>query len=109
VPEAPPLILPDDWDQRVKNTGAVAFRVTPDRAATLDNLRQALQAADEKADGLDKLLDLPADQLAPFFGLGLGHLLLGTLSEAMEHENLLEHDAFWDDVQSAIASVAGLP
>src|SRR5262245_24190575 len=27
----------------------------------------------------------------------------------MEHENLLEHDAFWDDVQTAVAALGGLP
>lgn len=109
VPEAPPLILPDDWEQRVKDNGAIAFRVTTDRTTTLHNLREALQTHPEKTAGLDKLLDLPGDQVTPFFGLGLGHLLLGALSEAMEHENLLEHDAFWDDVQSAVASLGGLP
>src|SRR5207302_8457043 len=44
VPESPPLILPDDWDQRVKAAGAVAFRCGPDRAATLDNLKEALRS-----------------------------------------------------------------
>src|SRR5262245_28108304 len=45
VPESPPLLLPDDWDQRVKDAGALAFRATPDRQTTLDNLRNSLQAA----------------------------------------------------------------
>src|SRR5262245_39139709 len=39
VPESPPLMLPDDWDQRVRDAGALAFRAAPDRAATLTNLR----------------------------------------------------------------------
>src|SRR5437016_4862105 len=42
IPESPPLFLPDDWDQRVLDAGAGAFRATPDRAATLANLRAAL-------------------------------------------------------------------
>src|SRR6516225_9487903 len=42
VPESPPLILPDDWDQRVRDAGAVAFRSTSDRATTLANLKEAL-------------------------------------------------------------------
>ncbi len=109
VPESPPLILPDDWDQRVQAAGAVAFRATPDRQGTLHNLAEALKAAGEQAEGLQKLLELPTDQTAPFFGLGWGHLLLASLSEAMEHENLLEQEAFWDDVQTAIAALAGLP
>ena len=29
VPESPPLVLPDDWDQRVLDVGAMAFRSTP--------------------------------------------------------------------------------
>src|SRR3954452_22011014 len=43
VPETPPLFLPDDWDERVRAAGAVAFRATPDRAATLANLRDSLR------------------------------------------------------------------
>src|SRR5207244_11798028 len=53
-------------------------------------------------------VDLPADKVAPFFGIGMGHLLLASLSEAMEHENLLETEAFWDDVQQAVAALAGV-
>src|SRR5581483_10236714 len=45
VPESPPLMLPDDWDQRVADAGAIAFRATPDRAATLANLLEALRTA----------------------------------------------------------------
>src|SRR5713101_8015749 len=41
VPESPPLVQPDDWDQRVRDAGAVAFRATPDRATTLANLLEA--------------------------------------------------------------------
>ena len=26
VPESPPLVLPDDWDERIVNAGAIAFR-----------------------------------------------------------------------------------
>src|SRR5438270_377282 len=70
VPDSPPLFLPDDWDQRVRDAGAVAFRCTLDRETTLGNLRAALRARGERAD----LLDLPADRVAPFFGLGFGHM-----------------------------------
>jgi hypothetical protein len=117
LPEAPPLILPDDWDQRVKNVGAVAFRATQDREATFNNLKAALQAHGETSAqapggppvGFDTLLNLEPDKIAPFLGVGLGYLLLSSLSEAMEHENLLETDAFWQDIQQAIAAAAGLP
>src|SRR5262249_39209152 len=42
VPEHPPLILPDDWDARVAQAGAAAFRATPEREATLGNVKTAL-------------------------------------------------------------------
>ena len=34
VPETPPMFLPDDWDQRVREAGAASFPATADRAAT---------------------------------------------------------------------------
>src|SRR5437764_1243635 len=30
LPENPPPVLPDDWEQRVRNSQAIAFRATPD-------------------------------------------------------------------------------
>src|ERR1700757_5250145 len=41
VPESPPLLLPEDWIGRVHAAGACTFRPTSDRAATLQNLRDA--------------------------------------------------------------------
>jgi hypothetical protein len=108
VPETPPLFLPDDWDERVRRTGSIAFRVGADRAATLENLRVALQGAGADAPGWAAGLELEANQVTPFFGLGMGHLLQATLAEAMEHENLLDAAGFWDDVQQAVAKLAGL-
>src|ERR1700731_673458 len=49
VPETPPLVLPDDWDERVRDAGAVVFRSTPERDTTLANLRAALESASEQA------------------------------------------------------------
>src|SRR5882672_10523087 len=49
IPESPPLILPDDWDQRVRDAGAVSFKATADRQTTLLNLRQALHAFSAEA------------------------------------------------------------
>lgn len=110
VPESPPLMMPDDWDQRVQDAGALAFRATPDRAATLANLRAALEKLPPDEQGsAAKLLALPPEQVAPFFGIGLGYVLGATLSEAMEHENLLEAADFWQHVQQAIATLADLP
>lgn len=45
VPESPPSLLPDDWEQRVRAAGAVCFKAAADRATTLANLRAALEAA----------------------------------------------------------------
>jgi hypothetical protein len=109
LPEAPPAYLPEDWDERVRQAGAIVFKATPDRAVTLANLKAALVAENAPALGWKEGLDQAADQLGPFFGLAWGHQMLAALSEAMEHENLVDHDAFFDDVQQAIAGLAGLP
>src|SRR5579871_5140599 len=42
VPESPPLVLPEDWDERVRAAGAVVFRAGSERSATLVNLQKAL-------------------------------------------------------------------
>src|ERR1043166_7321336 len=109
VPETPPAYLPDDWDRRVQDAGSIAFRSTPDRDTTLANLRAALTVEGAPALGWPQGLDAAITAAPAFYGLGWGHLLLAALSEAMEHENLLDPAAFWDDVQSAIARLAGFP
>jgi hypothetical protein len=105
VPDNPPLILPDDWDERVRAAGALAFRSTTDRAATLENLREALRGWGENAESSLPLLDLEAERVAPFFGVGFGHLHVEALFEAMSHENLLAKSEFWQDVASAVAAL----
>jgi hypothetical protein len=118
VPESPPLILPDDWDQRVIDAGAVAFRCTAERDWTLGNLLDALRRleqapqegessnpeapAPQAGDRSEFHAQLPPERVAPFFGIGLGFLMLETLFEAMEHENLLATGDLWQDVQQAI-------
>jgi hypothetical protein len=123
VPATPPSMLPDDWAERIRRAGAVTFQSLPDRAATLANLKTALTAAPQPAGeppavlppGQDdptataQLVELDAKAAAPFLGLGTGYMLLAALSEAMEHENLLETNDFWIDIQLAVAAVAGLP
>src|SRR5262245_8191819 len=109
VPATPPTYLPDDWRDRVRQAGSIAFTATPDRGATLANLREALAAEGAPELGRKECLDLPSDKVGPFFGIGYGHLLQATLAEAMEHENLLETASFWDEVQHAVALAAGLP
>src|SRR5262249_21927370 len=88
VPESPPLLLPDDWDERVHQAGATAFRVTDDRTTTQVNLLAALGNPEAFA-------NLAPEQAAPFFGIGFGHLVVMTLFEAMEHENMLAAPEFW--------------
>jgi hypothetical protein len=121
VPESPPLFLPDDWEERVGAAGAALFKATPDRKTTLANLKEALarlppapvgDLTPESPPLLEaraRLLALPAEQVAPFLGIGLGYLLQLSLSEAMEHESLLEAEGFWQDVQQAVADLAGVP
>lgn len=109
LPETPPAYLPDDWEERVKQAGALVFKTTPDRTTTLANLKAALTAQGAPALGWKQGVDLSADDLGPFFGIAWGHQLLASLSEAMEHENLLDQAAFWDDVQQAISLLARFP
>lgn len=96
VPDTPPLVLPDDWEQRVRDAGAFAFRAVPDRGATLANLHAALGTS--PADGADP---------GPFFGLGFGYVVVEALHEAMDHQNLLSAAEFWQDVQQAVAAFFG--
>lgn len=101
APDSPPLLLPDDWEDRVRAAGAVAFRATADREATLENLKQALQAAGGTPPAVDPWSVPPG----PFFGVGFGYLVIDTLFEAMEHENLLATAEIWQDVQQAVAAL----
>jgi hypothetical protein len=108
VPETPPLILPDDWDERVTAAGAIAFRSTPDRESTLANLRQALEGKQAPSDSASwDAWSLPPELVRPFLAIGFGFVQVTTLSEAMEHENLLASSEFWQDVQQALAALAG--
>src|SRR5262245_49625324 len=100
VPESPPLLLPPDWDDRVQEVGAVAFRVTEDRAQTVANLLEALSPPEPFA-------RLHPEQTAPFFGIGFGHLVVETLFEAMEHQNLLAAPEFQEDLRQAVAALTG--
>src|SRR5947209_2025994 len=90
VPESPALYLPDDWDE-------------PDRAATLANLREALAALGADLAAFDR----DAGALRPFFGLGLGYVVIENLFDVMEHEHLLDKDGFWADIQAAAADTSG--
>jgi hypothetical protein len=101
VPETPPLILPDDWDERVRQAGAIAFRATVDRQATLANLRKAILTWNPDAPAPAESAQTEHERVQPFFGIGFGYLMVEGLFEAMEHENLLSTQELWDDVQAA--------
>src|SRR5439155_22165340 len=103
LPESPPLILPDDWDQRVADMDALAFRAGAERPATLVNLQDALRAT---GSGAPALLDLEPEKVRPFFGIGFGYLMIETLCEAMQHENFLATGELWQDIQHAIDALA---
>jgi len=105
VPESPPTYLPDDWNDRVKAAGSVRFSVVADREQTLKNLYDAIRAEGAPDLAWKDAVEMPQDVVSLLFGLGWGHLYLATLSEAMEHENLLEADVFWDEIQLALASI----
>jgi hypothetical protein len=105
VPDNPPLVLPDDWDERVRAIGALAFRTTVDREATLKNLREALGGWGEPAPTSLPLFDLEMERVAPFFGIGFGYLHVEALFEAMSHENLLASSEFWQEVSAAVAAL----
>jgi hypothetical protein len=104
VPDNPPLVLSDDWDERVRAAGALAFRATVDRNETLNNLREALRGWGEQGQASLPLLDLESERLAPFFGLGFGHLHVEALFEAMAHENVLASSEFWQETTAALAA-----
>jgi hypothetical protein len=122
VPESPPLVLPDNWEDRVREAGAVLFRSTPERDTTLANLRAALESASEQATTGPKSVELwhpvdgafslrpspfnaPRNNLGSFFGLGLGYVHLLALFEAMHHENEPHLSDFWPHVASALSAL----
>src|SRR5207248_1949123 len=53
------------------------------------------------------LLDVPPERQIVFRAVGLGHVMLDALCEAMSHENLLAHADLWQDVSQAVASLLG--
>lgn len=106
TPTQPPLLLPDDWPDRVRQTGAVAFQATPDRTETLASLCQALQSQLPHQPDLALLLELPPERVAPFLGVGFGLAHVEALFEAMSHENLLDGPGLWQDVQQAVAALS---
>ncbi len=103
IPEAPPLFQPDDWADRVEQSGALRFRAGADRTGTLAELKQAVEASAHFADPETRgLLDLPLEKIRPFFAIGFGYIMIECLFDAMEHEHLLAVEEFWQHVQRAV-------
>lgn len=107
LPAHPPLLLPDDWQERARAAGAVWFQATPDRAATLANLLQALREQAPDQPERAALLELAPDQVAPFLGIGFGYVQIEALFEAMSHENLLSTPDLWQEVHQAVQTLGG--
>lgn len=107
LPEVPPAFLPDDWGSRVRIAGAVSFPSTSDRAETLARARQSLDEAEWLQDDhvAREMFDRPLSDWRLFFGVGLGYIALQTLYDAMDHEPLLDVEAFWSDVRDAVEAV----
>jgi hypothetical protein len=66
IPESPPLLLPDDWDQRVIGAHAIAFRSTPSRETTLANFIQAITAFRQRDSVTEKTVE--GENLEPLSG-----------------------------------------
>jgi hypothetical protein len=107
LPDSPPLLLPDDWEDRARTAGAVFFRAGADRAATVANLKASLRPRAESDPAHRALLDLDPDKAAAFPGIGLGFLHVEALFEAMSHENLLSAAELWQEVQNAVTALSG--
>ncbi len=107
LPESPPLLLPDDWEERARAAGAVFFRAGTDRAVTIATLKEALRPLAESDPVRKALLELDAEKIAPFPGIGLGFLHVEALFEAMSHDNLLSASDLWADVKNALTALTG--
>jgi hypothetical protein len=116
TPRGPHLFQPDDWRDRVVRVSAIAFDATSDRSETQQNLLSALREETQKrrpADAseprvsslVETLLDVPAEVIRDFRGLGFGHLVLDNLYEAADHQRLLDAAGFWADVGAAVQSL----
>lgn len=107
LPESPQMFLPEDWEFRVREAGALSFRASPDRRETIANLNEALThtAPDSSEASQQAIGDWRPEHLAPFFAIAFGHMHLLALFEAMDHENLLDAGGFWQELQQAAASI----
>lgn len=103
IPEGPHIYQPDDWQERLREVHGVAFTATANRAETYARLQESLNHAGQGGE----YASLPVDVLRLFAGIGYGYLVLETLCEAMSHDRLLDPEAFWNEMQAAVAACKG--
>jgi hypothetical protein len=96
VPQGPHLYQPDDWTLRLEQAGAKSFPATADRAATFAEMLNVLND--------DRPYD--ATLVANYTAIGFGYLMLDTLCDAMNHDRLLDADAFRAAIHEALANPA---
>lgn len=99
-------VLADDWQQRAREAGCVVVRPGATRAETLGDLLTQLRQLPPEQAPPGHLLDLDAERVAAFQGLGFGLLHVDALFEAMSHDNLIPRDEFWGSVQAAVNEVS---
>lgn len=90
LPETPPLFLPDDWQERVREAGAISVHAGLERTQAQQDLLAALE-----------ITPRTDDRAEPFYGLGLGFALLQAFCEGMQHPSSLAISDFWADVKAA--------
>jgi hypothetical protein len=113
LPESPPQFLPDDWPDRVRTTGALRLPAHTDRDLTVRAMIDAVREFGQTDEGREHfgtpeqqaLLDLSADRIRPFAGLGFGYLMVDSLFEAMDHERLLDVAGFWNDIHEGVKAL----
>ncbi|MFO0926833.1 MAG: hypothetical protein U0736_07295 [Gemmataceae bacterium] len=107
LPDNPPLMLADDWQERARAAGAVVVPATSDRDQTVAALLDALRTQHADDPAFDRLASLPAEVVRAFFGIGFGCAVLEAIFEAMSHENAIPHDEVRNDLAAAVEALLG--
>lgn len=113
LPDSPPQFLPDDWADRVRATGALKLPALTDRALTVQAMADAVREFGQTDEGREhfgnpdqqSLLDLTAEKVRPFVGLGFGYLMVDSLFEAMDHDRVMDVAGFWAEVHEGVKAL----